>query len=181
MQLGQIEVAEFRDMFAADGGKHFLWFVLHVRARQEKALAGDLEGLDVDYFLPLVMKIRYYGKRKRTVKLPLFPGYVFLRGSIEQVYTADRTRRVLSIIPVKDQGGLNWELKNLHLALVKGVTLDPYPTLKANVRVEVRSGPLRGLQGVIESRTRANRLVLQVAMLGSAVSLEVDGSLLDPV
>jgi hypothetical protein len=45
----------------------------------------------------------------------------------------------------------------------------------------VRSGPLRGLQGIIEHRGRVNRLILQVEMLGQAVSLEVEASLLDPI
>jgi transcription antitermination factor NusG len=76
---------------------------------------------------------------------------------------------------------LNWELKNLSLALANQVALDPYQMLRAGVRVEVRAGPLRGLQGVVESRTRMDRLVLQVQMLGRAVSLEVEASLLDVI
>jgi len=59
--------------------------------------------------------------------------------------------------------------------------LELYPFLRVGVRVEVRSGPLRGLQGLIEDRTRRNRLVLQVNMLGKAASLEIDGALLDPL
>jgi transcription antitermination factor NusG len=53
--------------------------------------------------------------------------------------------------------------------------------LKKGVRVEVRSGPFRGLQGVIEGRASANRLILQVDLLGRAVSLEIDPTLLDPI
>jgi len=34
---------------------------------------------------------------------------------------------------------------------------------------------------VIEGRAAENRLVLQVDMLGRAVSLEIDGALLDPI
>jgi transcription antitermination factor NusG len=47
------------------------------------------------------------------------------------------------------------------------------------VRVEVRSGPFQGLQGVVEGRCANGRLVLQVETLGRAVSLEIDGALLD--
>jgi hypothetical protein len=47
--------------------------------------------------------------------------------------------------------------------------------------VEVRSGPLRGVQGLIETRLGVSRLILQVQMLGQAVVLEVDGALLEPV
>jgi transcription antitermination factor NusG len=49
------------------------------------------------------------------------------------------------------------------------------------VRVEVRSGPFRGLQGIIEGRTPKDRMLLQVDILGQAVSVEIDGSLLDVI
>ena len=156
------------------------WFVLHTRARQEKAVAHYLAQRRIEHFLPLSEQVRYYGRRKLRVELPVFPGYVFLRGSAEQAYEADRTRRLAQIIRVRDQQRIAWELSNIRLALEREAVLEPYPYLKQGIRVEVRSGPMKGLQGVIEAR-HADRLVLQVDMLGQAVSVEVDGSLLEPL
>jgi transcriptional antiterminator RfaH len=168
-------------LFSPHTSDDYRWFVLHTRSRQEKAVASDLMALGVDFFLPLLKQARYYGGRKRLIELPLFSGYVFVRGAQEQVYWIDRAKRLVGIIYVPIQQQLNWELRNLHLAISNKVTLDPYPMLKRGTQVEVRSGPLRGLQGKVESRGPANRLVLQVEMLGRAVSLEVDASLLDRI
>lgn len=44
--------------------------------------------------------------------------------------------------------------------------------------VEVVSGPLRGLQGVIVSRLSRNRVVLQIDLLGRVVRVEIDAALL---
>ena len=112
------------------------------------------------------------------MEVPLFQGYVFLHGALDDAYAADRTRRVAQIIQEKR---LDWELRNIHIALGNCATLDPYPYLKSGVRVEVRHGPFLGLQGIIENRTRRDRLILMIDILGSAVSLEVDGSLLDVI
>jgi len=157
------------------------WYVLRTKSRQEKILSTDLAGRGIANFLPLVTQTKYYGGRKAKVEVPLFPGYVFLHGALDDAYTADRTRRVAQIIQVPDQQRLDWELRNIHIALGSCATLDPYPYLKAGVRVEVREGPFRGLQGVIENRTRRDRLILMIDILGSAASLEVDGSLLDVI
>ena len=157
------------------------WYVLHTKSRQEKALASDLERLGVDAFLPLATQTRYYGKRKLTVEEALFPGYVFLRGSLDQAYSADRTRRVANVIRVADQNEINAELKSLSVALTLRVPLDPYPYLKNGVKVRVKAGPMQGMQGVVERRGEWNRLILQVNILGQAASLEIDGSLLEPV
>ncbi len=157
------------------------WHVLHTKSRQEKALTSDLAALDIDYFLPMVEQVRYYGKRKARVNLPLFPGYVFMKGQIDQAYQADRTRRVANILPVSDQDKLEQELDQIRRVLNQKITLEPYPFLAEGMEVEVRSGPLRGTRGKIEKRTNQNRLVLQVEMIGQASSLEIEGSLLDPV
>ena len=155
------------------------WYVLHTKSRQEKAVASHLTAKGINHFLPLVAKVRYYGRRKMIVQLPLFPSYVFLLGNVEQAYEADRTRRLARIIHVTDQQQLGWELQNLRLAVDNQAPLDPYPHLKNGVRVEVRAGPFRGLQGVIEHRTRPDRLLLQINTLGRSVSLEIDGALLE--
>ena len=159
-----------------------LWKVLHTKSRQEKALADDLNRAGVVHYLPLVEQARYYGRRKANVSLPLFTGYVFLKGSNEDAYIADRTRRVAKIIPVPHQEQLEWELRNVWLALSRNGVLDLYPYLTVGEKVEVRSGPFRGLQGLIERKIgNTRRLVLQITMLGRAVCLEIDGALLDPI
>src|SRR6185436_18934629 len=86
------------------------WHVVHTKSRQEKALAEFLAGRAVEHFLPLVRTVRYYGRRKFTVALPLFPGYLFMRGTREDWFLAERTDRVARIIPVADQSGLEADL-----------------------------------------------------------------------
>jgi transcription antitermination factor NusG len=155
------------------------WHVLHVRSRQEKALSADLALRGIQHYLPLVRQTRFYGHRRTDLQLPLFAGYLFLLGSMEQAYSADRTGRVAKIIPVFNQEQIDWELGNLQLAMQRQPSLAPYPYLKNGLRVEVRSGPFRGLQGIIEGRAKEARLLLQVTTLGKAVSLEIDASLVD--
>jgi transcription antitermination factor NusG len=157
------------------------WHLLHTRSRQEKALAETLDKKGIKYFLPLALHNRTYGNRKAKVELPLFTGYLFLRGSLDDCYEADRTDRIAQIIKVADQERLTWELKNLAMALREKVPLDPFPYLQKGVRVAVKSGPLKGLQGIVEERGKFDRLILQVQVLGQATSLEIDAAILEPV
>jgi transcription antitermination factor NusG len=157
------------------------WFVLHTRSRQEKALAEELDARHLHYFLPLRKEIRYHGKRKCVVQAALFSNYLFLKGSREDAFLASRTKRVANIIPVPDQHRIQSELANIHLALLQDAPFTLYPSLVKGLRVEVRAGPFRGLQGIIEDRTKANRLILQFETLGRAVAFEIDASLLDVI
>lgn len=157
------------------------WFLLHTRSRQEKVLAADLTAMGVGCFLPTMRQLRTYGRRRVEVEMPMFPGYVFLRGSRDEAFEADRTKRVAHIISVSNQAQLDWELHNIFETLSRDVIIDPYPYLTRGRRVEVRSGPMRGVQGLVEDRVRPDRLLLQVDMLGRAMSVEIDGALLDPL
>jgi transcription antitermination factor NusG len=94
---------------------------------------------------------------------------------------ADRTKRVANIIRCPDQQRINWELININLALLQDLPLVLYPFLVKGARIQVRAGPFRGLQCLIEGRTKGNRLILQVETLGRALCVEIDGSLLDVI
>ncbi|MAE59836.1 MAG: hypothetical protein CMJ49_00610 [Planctomycetaceae bacterium] len=157
------------------------WFVLHTRPRQEKAVARSLDARAVEHLLPLRIKVRYERRRKVRSQLPLFPGYVFLRGTIEQAYAVDRTGRIAQVIQVADQARLARELKQIQFATQQGGDLEPAPYLTAGRRVAVIGGPFQGLIGVVEAVPTNNRLVLQVETLGQAASLEIDCDLLEPI
>ncbi len=123
------------------------WFVLHTLSRQEKQLCEDLDDRFIRHFLPLVTKTHYYGRRKVVAELPLFPGYLFMLGSIEQAYSADRTGRVARILPVSDQDQLNWEMRNLQIALHRKAVLDIYPNLRAARGSKCGRGHFGGCRG----------------------------------
>ncbi len=154
------------------------WFVLQTKSRQEKVVCDFFKERGVEHLLPLVSKTTYYGKRKIKSEIPLFPGYVFVRSVVEEAYAADRTKRLVRIIPVFDQTRIEEELRSLTRALEADQPFDRHPCLVAGVRVEVKSGPLQGVRGVVESRLKTDRLVLQVEILGQAISVEVDTDLL---
>ena len=157
------------------------WFVVHTHARQEKALAETLDARGIRYFLPLVRGVKYYGHRRRVSDRPLFSSYVFLWGTIEQTYFAVATKRVARVLPVSDQARLEHELLQIRAALGGDAILDPYPYLAVGRRVRVTSGPLRGVEGLVQSRPAETRLVLGIHTLGQAVAMEIDPSLLEPV
>lgn len=157
------------------------WFVLHTLSRQEQALARDLTAMGADYYLPMVRTVRYYGRRKQRVELPLFPGYVFMRGALEQAYEADRTRRVAQIIRVADQDRLIEELKQIEGVLGAGGELKPRRYLQRGMWVEVTAGPFKGVIGMVDAHGRGDRLVLRVQTLGQASELEIDAGLLAPL
>ena len=158
-----------------------LWHVLHTRARQEKALAKALFAAGIEHYLPLVNRVSFRGRQKCIIQEPLFASYLFLHGTIEATYFAIATKRVANAICVTDQQRFVDELKQIRLALDNKAELSPSRYLEVGRRVRVRSGPFSGIEGLIEDRSKTDRLVLQIAALGRATSLEIDADLLELV
>ena len=157
------------------------WWVLHTRARNEKAVALALAHQQVMYYLPLVRVERTYAKCRVTVLLPLFPGYLFLCGDHDTCEKAWSTKRVANILRVEDQGQLRAELRQVCLAVESGEKVDVFKSLSRGRRCRITGGPLRGLEGVMLRRGHRCRMFLCVTILGQSAVVEVDGALLEPI
>ncbi len=157
------------------------WYILRTRSRQEKALTDDLTAKGIASYLPLTTMVRYYGKRKVKAILPLFSGYVFLKGDRDQCFEADRTKRIAQILDVSDQVKLEGELLSIARTLDREGTLVACDPLVRGTAVEVTSGPFKGVRGSVDVLVRDNRLILHVDLIGGAAALEIDRDLLRPV
>ena len=157
------------------------WWVAHTKSRNEKALAHDLIGKEISYFLPMSLKVSR--KSRRTIKslLPLFNGYLFFCGNENDCTEIKRTDRVANIIEVIDQSKLLNELVQIEKVLQSGEPLVPHQYIKAGQRCRVIAGPLMGLVGIVVTNKGMTRLVLQVDMLGQAASVEIDIDMVEQV
>lgn len=158
----------------AEESSHSDWFVLHTKSRQEKCVADALGEQGVEHFLPLVKRTRRYGHRYRTVDVPLFPSYLFMHGSADDRAVALKTNRLARVIEVREASRFESEIRAIRSAIEAGAELDPCPYLDAGTPVRVVAGPLLGLEGLVESRQSIERIVLQIEVLGRAVSAEID-------
>lgn len=158
-----------------------LWWVAHTKSRNEKALAQDLIGKNISYFLPMTLRVHRRSHRTLKSLLPLFSGYLFFCGRENQRIELLRTNRVANLIEVKDQQKLIDELVQIEQAIRAGAPLIPHKYLKAGQWCRVIAGPLLGLEGIVVQTKNDTRLVLQVDMLGQAASVEIDIDMIEVI
>ena len=159
-----------------------MWWVAHTKARCEKSFATDLAGHGIAYFLPMIERVTFSGGRKRRGMMPLFSSYVFFCGSEKERHQALLTDRLCQAIVVKDQRKFVSEISCIHQVLRSGMTIDPYPSATVGRRCRIARGPLEGIEGTIVRRQDgAQRLVLQVTMLGQGAAVEIEPDLLETV
>lgn len=150
------------------------WWVLHTRPRQEKSLARELLASRVPFYLPQVSRRLCTRGRIFTSHVPLFPSYVFLLGNERQRIAAMGTRRVAHALRVLDQAMLWRELGQIHRLIESGAPVTPEERLGPGQAVEICSGPLAGLRGIILRVAARRRFVVQVDFIQRGASVELD-------
>jgi transcription antitermination factor NusG len=159
------------------------WWALYTRHQHEKAVAEMLLGKGLEVFLPLHESMRRWKDRQKLLSLPLFPGYVFVRGNLSrrlQVLTTPGVHMILSrgeeIAVVPED-----EILSIRRAVEGCYRIEPHPFLKCGERVRVIRGSLDGVEGILVRKKNLYRLVLSVDMLARSVGVEVDAADVEPV
>jgi transcription antitermination factor NusG len=158
-----------------------LWWVVHTKSRNEKALANDLIQKNISYFLPMSWNVRRQKGRTIRSLLPLFGGYLFFCGNESQRIEVLRTNRIANLLAVEDQQKLVDELSQIEQALQTGAALTPHKYIKQGQYCRVIAGPLADLRGVVVKTRDTARLLLQIDMLGQATSVEIDTDMIEAI
>lgn len=165
----------------ADG--HGSWWALYTRHQHEKVVADLLSAKSFEVFLPLYDSIRRWKDRHKVIAMPLFPGYVFVRGQAArrlQVVTTPGIHMILTkgeqIAVIPDE-----EIEGIRRAVEGSFRVEPHPFLKCGERVRVTRGSLEGVEGILVRKKNLYRLVLSVDMLAQSVGVEVDASDVEPL
>jgi len=157
------------------------WHVARVKSRREKALANYLFKQSIAYYLPLVSKRQASKKRVRYSLAPVFPGYLFMRTDTTGRYNALRTNHISRVIEVRDPDTLMRELRMIHQALSADKPIYPVELIKTGQHVRVKSGPMKGIEGIVIRKDKKYRIVLTVTSIMQSISIEVDADTVEPI
>lgn len=159
------------------------WWALYTRHQHEKVVAGTLVTKGFEVFLPLYDSMRRWKDRKKLISLPLFPCYVFLKGSLDrklQIVTTPGVHMILThgerIASIPEA-----EIEAIRRVVEGRYRVEPHPFLKCGERVRVMRGALEGVEGILLRKKNWHRLVLSVNMLAQSVAVEIDSSDVEPV
>ena len=156
------------------------WYVLHTKSRFENVVQEGLTRKSLQAFLPRI-RIRSRRKDRRLmIRVPLFPGYVFVKSSLHPTEHLDilKTTGAVKLIgtregpvPVPDE-----TIDSLKIMVEADEPLSTGIRFRKGDRVVVVSGPLAGVVGIFERYKGQERIVVNIEALGQFASVNVDES-----
>jgi transcription termination/antitermination protein NusG len=152
------------------------WFAVYTCAKHERRVEEQFAQRDIESFLPLYDSVRRWKDRRTRLKLPIFPGYVFVR-----IILADRLRvlQTPSVVRLVSFNGQPYpvpehDIEVLRSGTANALRIQPHPYLTVGLRVRIVRGPLGGAQGILVRKKNIYRVVLSLDLIARSASVEVD-------
>jgi len=153
------------------------WYVLHTRSRFEQVVSDGLQGKSLEVFLPKITVMSKRRDRRMKIRVPLFPGYVFIKSDLnvherlEIVKTVGVVRFVGNKdgpVPVPDEA-----IDSLRIMVAGGGPVETGTRFKKGDRVMVVEGPFAGVVGTFMRYRGYGRVVVAIDALGQYAAVNV--------
>jgi transcription antitermination factor NusG len=164
---------------ASESGR--TWWALHTKPRQEKSLARYLYAAGLEFYLPLISRRSRIRGRIVTSLSPLFTSYVFLRADRAGRLRAMESNRIVQTLAAPDSSVIEHDLRQIDVLLSAGAPVTPVERLGPGDEVEISSGPLAGLSGIIERTAAGRRFIVRVDFIQQGASVMLDDFVLNPM
>jgi transcription antitermination factor NusG len=159
------------------------WYAVHTKSRHESKVCDGLALKSIHAFLPKIETWSRRKDRRKKIRLPMFPGYLFV-----QLPTADnqaridilKTAGVVKIlgttrgsipIPVPDE-----KIETIQRLVDSKVEIQHYRYPRVGERARILDGPFREIEGlIVKEDPRKDLFVITIEILQRAVAIEMQG------
>jgi transcription antitermination factor NusG len=160
-----------------------LWLAVFVKSHHEKRISQHFTQRQIENFLPSYTEVHKWANRcKATVELPLFPNYLFVNVSKG---IRGRVLEVPGVLSIVCRGSQLESLPEAEIEFIRSAVrlrkVEPHPYLVVGERVRIKSGSLKGIQGVLIRKKDNLRVVITVAQIMQSVAVEVDAGDVEPL
>ncbi len=154
------------------------WYVVNTRPHQEARAEANLLRQGYRAWMPAMVRSRRHARRIETVRVPVFPGYLFVELDIERE-TWSAINGTFGVRRILTNGMSPLALpREFVTALRRSVSSDGALSLvpsdmKPGERVKIMTGPFVGCVAVVLTLSPAGRVELLLNVLGGDVTTTI--------
>lgn len=156
----------------------YSWYVLHTKSRFENVVNEGLIKKSMEVFLPKVQMRSKRRDRKVMIRVPLFPGYLFVRSNLDPYEHIEIVKTVGAVRLVGNKDGpvpvAEETVASLKIMVQGNHPVTTGTRFKKGDRVVVVHGPFTGVMGTFARYGGKGRVVVNIDALGQFAGVEVD-------
>lgn len=153
------------------------WYALYTRSNFEKKIYYSLINSQVNAFLPMIKQKHTYSDRKKTIEIPLVPGYVFVFTSENYIPQLCYYTGVVRVVRIEGKPCVvdPQDILRLKTIVKLGIETTCKPVIcDTGRKVQVVRGPLKGWEGFVSMMKSKFMVVFQVSGIYKSLSVEID-------
>ena len=162
------------------------WYAIHSKSRHEDVVLNGLKKKLIEAFLPKMQIMSRRKDRRKTILVPILPGYVFVHSdlNLNQYWDIIKTYGVVRIlgiqgkpVPVKDE-----EMASLKALHGTDRTVRNQAYMKEGDMVIIMEGPLKGLNGFyLRHKGKVDKVVISIELLQRSLAVEVEDLIVEKI
>jgi len=156
----------------------YQWFAVYVKANSEKKLFDNLQEKNIECYLPIRKVLKYWSDRKKWVEEPLFKGYIFVKVSSKEFFTALNTTGAICYISFggRAQSIPENQIANIKTFLAQSVheITVSHERIQQGVSVEVLHGSFKGIKGEVINILGQSRLLVRIDSLNCSLYANIE-------
>ncbi|WP_075590632.1 UpxY family transcription antiterminator [Labilibacter marinus] len=160
----------------------FTWYALYTKSRAEKKAAEGLNKLGITNYLPMKRELKQWSDRKKWVETPAISSYIFVKITPDQYRTVFEVNGIVAYVANKGNALAIPE----HEMLAMQRTIDnkiefniEARNIKKGEQITVTSGPLKGIQGVVNSVQGTKKLYLNISNIGYTLVVDLNDATIE--
>lgn len=153
------------------------WYLIYTNSKQERIVAGQLERMKIQHYLPLVKIARKWSDRVKILDSPLFPSYLFVylnhfkdyflcleaKGALHFVRFGQKIARVPDSV-----------ISDLRIIVDAGEQIEvSFSMFQKGETVTITDGPLAGLKCEVIQYNKREMILVRIELLQRNLLLEV--------
>ena|SRR5260370_1287474 len=151
------------------------WFAIRVKSNRERVTADALRGKGFEVCLPAYREHRLGSRGRQAAEVPLFAGYLFSCFDIHNrlpILTVPGIVHIVGFGKAPQPVDAN-EMASVFALIQSGLRVTPHPYLPVGHRVQLRTGPLRGVEGIVLAHKGEDRFVVSLTLLQRSIAVDV--------
>jgi transcription elongation factor/antiterminator RfaH len=161
------------------------WYVLHTRSRFENVVHDGLLKKSFEVFLPKMQVKSRRRDRKLMIRVPVFPGYLFVKTDIAPREHIEIVKTIGAVRLVGTKGGPvpvpGDTIDSLKILVAADAPIKTGNRLARGDQVMVVHGAFAGVVGTFARYRGTGRVIINVDTLGQTAGVEVDEEDVEPV
>lgn len=148
------------------------WYALYTRPRHEFKAAGQLEESSIEYYLPVTVQIKQWSDRKKKITEPLIRGYIFVHADEKERLSALQKDSIVRCVAFDNKIAVipDWQIESLKAMIKESSNVEVSDRIAAGTKVQVVSGPLQGVVGVVNDTSNGRTISITIELLNRSVT-----------